>query len=125
EQTTKALSPLAGSANLVQTYAKRILNDERAVQFHTQISIMAKKDPKIANLNPDSLVTAMLACIHLDLMPNTPEQLAHVIPYGNQAQFQIGYKGLLRLAYRSGQIRRVNAEVVYEGDDFSYELGLN
>ena len=41
-----------------------------------------------------------------------------------QVQFQIGYKGLLDLAYRSPQLQTVQAHCVYENDIFSYELGL-
>jgi recombination protein RecT len=116
---------LKETATNVQAYAKKILNDdERAAQFFTQVSVMAKANPAIANAKPESSITAMLACIHLDLMPNTPEQLAHLIPYGGGIQFQVGYKGMLRLAQRSGQVLRVNAEVVYVDDTFEYELGL-
>lgn len=122
---TKPVSALDFTARQVQAYAKKLLDDERAAAFFTQVSVMAKRDPKIAQCSSDSLIAAMLACIHLDLMPNTPEQLAHVIPYGKQAQFQVGYKGLLRLAHRSNQVRSVNAEVVYQGDQFDVELGTS
>ena len=51
-----------------------------------------------------------------------------MIPYKNkgqvECQFQFGYKGLLELAYRSGQIQTIQAETVYEADVFEYELGL-
>lgn len=120
---TKELSPLQQAANQIQTYAKKIVSDDRAGQYWTQVSVMAKQNPAIRNATPDSLITAMLACITLDLMPNTPEQLAYIIPYGRGVQFQVGYKGLLRLAHRSGQVRSVNAEVVYAGDTFEVELG--
>ena len=42
----------------------------------------------------------------------------------NECQFQLGYKGLLDLAYRSGEISSVQAQIVYENDDFSYSYGL-
>lgn len=49
---------------------------------------------------------------------------AYLIPYGNQCQFQLGYKGLIDLAYRSGEISTIGAEAVHENDTFEYELGL-
>lgn len=53
---------------------------------------------------------------------------AYLIPYKNkghlECQFQIGYKGLIDLAYRSGQVQMIQANVVYENDEFEYELGL-
>lgn len=112
------------TADQIQTYAKKIVPDDRAGEFWTQISIMAKQSPAIRNARPDSFITAMLACVTLDLMPNTPEGLAYIIPYKDSVQFQIGYKGLMRLAYRSGEVVRINTEVVYDGDEFEYELGL-
>lgn len=61
----------------------------------------------------------------LGLEPNTPLGQAYLIPYGNQCQFQIGYKGLLDLAYRSGEVKMIDAQTVYENDEFEYELGLD
>lgn len=122
-QENKTVTVLQDTANQIQTYAKKIVSDERAGQYWTQVSIMAKQTPAIRTADPDSLITAMLACITLDLMPNTPEGLAYIIPYGKRVQFQVGYKGLMRLAHRSGQVRSISVEVVYEGDTFEVELG--
>ena len=71
----------------------------------------------------------MMNSAQLGLEPNTPLGQAYLIPYKNhgtlEAQFQIGYKGLIDLAYRSGQVKTIYAEAVYENDEFEYELGLN
>lgn len=127
----RALATLNDAATLVATYAARLLNDRRAQQFYAQISLMVKQEPKIAMCTPESVLTSMMACVHLDLMPNTPEQHAFVIPYKNkrlgimQLQFQIGYKGMLVLAERSGQVRKIEAELVFDADKFTYRLGLD
>lgn len=118
-----ATSPLKQTANMVAQYATKLTNNERAQQFYAQVSIMAQNQPDLAKVDPTSLLSAVMACVHLDLMPNTPEQYAFVIPYGKQAQFQIGYKGLLELAYRTANISSINAELVFEGDEFRVELG--
>lgn len=64
----------------------------------------------------------------LGLEPNTPLGQAYLIPYKNKGkldcQFQIGYKGLLDLVYRNPDIQTVQAQCVYENDQFEYELGL-
>ena len=57
--------------------------------------------------------------------PNTPIGQAYLIPYGNQVQFQLGYKELIDLAYRSGEVQSIQAHEVHEDDTFEYELGLN
>lgn len=121
------LATLQDAASLVEKYALRLGNDKRAQEFSTYISIMAQKEPKIKRATPESIVTAMMACVSLDLMPNTPQQHAYIIPYknGNQmeVQFQLGYKGLVELAYRGAQILSINAELVFEGDEFKQSLG--
>lgn len=124
------LATLNDAAQLVAKYAARLISDERAQQFYSQLSLMAKQEPKIAMCTPQSVLTAMMACVHLDLMPNTPEQHAFVIPYNNKGrgvmelQFQPGYKGLLVLAQRSGQVRKIEAQLVFKGDKFNYDLGI-
>ena len=64
----------------------------------------------------------------LGLEPNTPVGQAYLIPYKNkgiqECQFQLGYKGLIDLAYRSGEIKDIQAHEVYENDAFEYEFGL-
>ena len=70
-----------------------------------------------------------MVCAQLDLEPNTPSGLAYLIPYGRECQFQVGYKGLLQLMYRSGAIASFNADVVYRGELerglFRYTSGIH
>lgn len=81
--------------------------------------------PKLEKCTPQSFVGALLIAAQLGVEPNTALGQAYLIPYGNQCQFQLGYKGMLDLAYRTGEVRSITAEVVREGDLFEYELGLN
>ena len=70
----------------------------------------------------------MMQAAQLGLEPNTPIGQAYLIPYRNkgtlECQFQLGYKGLIDLAYRSGDIKDIQAHEVYENDTFEYEYGL-
>ena len=98
----------------------------------TRIALSAVGNtPKLAVCTPQSFLGAMMNAAQLGLEPNTPLGQAYLIPYENrkkgitECQFQIGYKGLLDLAYRSGEVSMVDAQVVYENDKFDYELGLN
>ena len=43
------------------------------------------------------------------------------MPYGNNAQFQLGYKGLIQLAIRSGQIKNINSGIIYASQFISYD----
>ena len=87
--------------------------------------------PKLAECTPESFLGAMMQAAQLGLEANTPLGQAYLIPRWNskknenEVNFQIGYKGLIDLAYRSGQVSTIGAYVVYEHDEFSYSLGLN
>jgi len=77
---------------------------------------------------PMSFLAALMNAAQLGLEPNTPLGQAYLIPYKNkgnyECQFQIGYKGLIDLAYRNGQMQTIQAQTVYENDYFDYEYGL-
>lgn len=81
-------------------------------------------NPSLAKCSQTSLIGALLCAAQAGLEPNTSLGQAYIIPYGEKAQFQISYKGLIELAHRSGQLKDISAHVVYEGDTFEYELGL-
>lgn len=110
---------------MVLKYATTLINSEVAAEFQTRMKLIQRLNPKLAEVSPESLFTAMMACVHLRLMPNTTEQLAHIIPYGKEAQFQIGYKGMAELAYRTGNVVKIDQEVVFKGDEFDWSLGLD
>jgi recombination protein RecT len=95
----------------------------------TRITLTAlSTNPKLSECSPRSFIAAMMTAAQLGVEPNTPLGQAYLIPYRNkgamECQFQLGYKGLIDLAYRSGQVKTIQAHTVYEGDEFSYELGL-
>ena len=87
-------------------------------------------NPKLAETTPQSFLGAMMTAAQLGVEPNTPLGQAYLLPYWNskanayECQFQLGYKGLLDLAYRSGEISVIQAQVVYSEDTFTYSFGL-
>ena len=87
-------------------------------------------NPKLAECSPMSFLGAMMTSAQLGMEVNTPLGQAYLIPRWNskknctECQFQLGYKGMIELAYRSGEVSTVSAHVVYENDAFEYELGL-
>ena len=105
-----------------------ILTPER---FTRMVMTALSNNPRLTQCTPNSFVGAMMQAAQLGLEPNTPLGQAYLIPYWSskkkcyECQFQIGYKGLIDLAYRSGQVRDIQAHEVYEQDEFTYELGLN
>lgn len=95
----------------------------------TRIALSALNNtPALQKCTPMSFLAALMNAAQLGLEPNTPLGQAYLIPYKNkgvlECQFQIGYKGLIDLAYRNGQMQTIQAQAVYENDEFSYEYGL-
>ena len=86
-------------------------------------------NPKLASCTPKSFLGAMMSAAQLGLEPNTPLGQAYLIPFKNhgqdEVQFQIGYKGLIDLAYRSGEVEVVQSQIVYENDHFECQYGLD
>lgn len=97
----------------------------------TRMTLTAlRTTPKLAQCNPMSFLAAMMSAAQLGLEPNTPLGQAYLIPFKNNragtmdVQFQVGYKGLIDLAYRSGEVEVVQAQCVYANDEFECEYGL-
>lgn len=102
------------------------------------IQNMLGKNPKLLECTPQSVIGAITVASELGLEPNTPLGLGFILPYQQskkdasgrwvktmEAQFQIGYKGIIELAYRSGRVRSIAAECVYKNDTFKRVLGLH
>ena len=85
--------------------------------------------PQLRECTPMSFIAALLNAAQLGLEPNTPLGQAYLIPYKNrntvECQFQLGYKALINLAFRTGQMQMIQAHVVRERDVFDFEYGLN
>lgn len=126
-QIAQALN--AWGQNLQMTLPKHLTPD-RFIQMAT--SIIAK-NPAIAECTAQSVVGAILQASILGFPPVEALGYCYFVPFNNkkgnttvkEVQFQIGYKGLMDLARRSGKIETIHAFVVVEGDTFDYELGLN
>lgn len=83
------------------------------------------KTPKLQKCSGSSLVGALFQCAELGLEPGGTLGKAYLVPYGDQCTLIIGYRGLIDLARRSGDLEQIEAHVVYEGDTFELEFGLN
>lgn len=83
---------------------------------------------KLGQCTPKSFLGAMMQAAQLGLEPNTPLGQAYLIPRRNhgvlETSFEIGYKGMIDLAYRSGEVSVIMAQIVYENDEFEYSFGL-
>ena len=91
-----------------------------------QIAIAAAvKNPAILRCNPETVMTSIMQAAELGLEPGGALGEGYLVPYGATCQFIPGYRGLISLARRSGQIVSIEAHLVYEKDDFDFEHGLD
>ena len=137
-QETAAARTQEGARPTIQQYIKQMAPAIKAAlpavmtpERFTRITLSAlSTSPKLQGCTPPSFLGAMMTAAQLGVEPNTPLGQAYLIPYWSkkagayECQFQIGYKGLIDLAYRSEGVSTIMAQVVYENDEFSYSFGL-
>ena len=102
------------------------LNPER---FQRIVLTAISSNPKLQECAPTSFLGAMMTAAQLGVEPNTPLGQGYLIPRngrnGMECTFQLGYKGMIDLAYRSGNISTIGAYVVHQNDEFHVQFGLN
>lgn len=81
------------------------------------------KTPKLLDCTQKSLLRSVVYLAQIQLMPDTPDQHAHLIPYGTECQVIVNYQGYIELAHRSGRVETIYAHLVYENDEFDEVLG--
>lgn len=96
---------------------------KKAAGFMSSIIAVANNNKLLAKANPATVIGAAAQAAMLDLPINQSLGFAYIVPYGNEAQFQLGYKGYIQLAQRSGQYVDIGAKTVYEGE-LEYENRL-
>lgn len=88
-----------------------------------------QNNPKLLDCTRDSLLSSVMAAAQLGLEIDAVLGRAYLVPFAKGQDLIctliVGYKGYVDLAYRSGQLAGIQAEVVYEKDLFEFEMGLN
>lgn len=126
---TKSMT-IADMVKALEPEIKKALPSVITPERFTRMALSAlNTTPKLAECSQMSFLAALMNAAQLGLEPNTPLGQAYLIPYNNKGkldcQFQMGYKGLIDLAYRTDSVQTIQAQAVYENDEFDYTLGLN
>lgn len=134
---TPTTAPVAKPKTKAPIIVQQVLSDQfkkqlaLAVPKHLNADRMARiaatevrKNKALLNTEPTSFLGSVMQAAQLGLEPGSALGQAYLVPYGNQCQLIIGYKGMIDLARRSGQVLSLNAYAVREGDDFNFQLGL-
>lgn len=121
-------------ANLIERQKSEIaralprhLDPDRLARIATTV---LRQTPGLASADPASFLGALMTCAQLGLEPG-PLGHAYLVPFKDnrtgrtEVTFIPGYRGLVELARRSGQVQSVQARVVRDGDNFAYSFGLD
>lgn len=116
--TLTAPVPKTGAVALKTTLSNPAINKrieevlgKRAPQFCASMISLAS-DPQFRDVEPNSIIQECMKAAVLDLPIEKSLGFAHIVPYAGKASFQIGYKGLIQLAQRTGCYAKMNARVV-------------
>jgi recombination protein RecT len=129
----KTLGTLLSGADMKDRF-NQILG-KRAVGFMSNILSIANSNTLLKNADPMSIISSAMLSATLDLPINQNLGFAYIVPYNQSYQdangkwqkkqvatFQIGYKGFLQLAQRSGQFKTINAIPIHEGQVLAHNL---
>ena len=84
------------------------------------VNLVAQSE-KLQACSPVSIMSAAKIAATLDLPIDRSLGFAAIVPYGNEAQFQMQYKGLIQLAIRSGNYKHIMATEIYQDEFLSYD----
>ena len=98
---------------------EEVLN-KRAPQYMSSIVNLVNSDTNLKKCEPMSVIASCMVAATMDLPVDKNLGYAWVVPYGNKAQFQMGYKGYIQLALRTGQYKAINVTEIREGELISW-----
>ncbi|MEC1271518.1 recombinase RecT [Bacillus subtilis] len=89
---------------------------KRASQFTASILSLYNSENTLQKADPMSVISSAMVAATLDLPVDKNLGYAWIVPYKGRAQFQLGYKGYIQLALRTGQYKSINCIPVHEGE---------
>lgn len=110
----QTLNTMLGS-ELVKKRFFEILG-KKSAGFISSILSVVKNNDMLTKADPASVLNSAVIAATLDLPINPNLGYAYIVPYKGAAAFQMGYKGYVQLAMRTGQYKTINAVEVHEGD---------
>lgn len=116
------MKKLVNAPAMIERAQNALGSEKDAKAFLTSVLSLYNDDKLLAKCNPNDVMVECLKAATLKLPVTKSLGFAYVIPYGNTPQFQLGYRGLIQLAQRSGQYKYLNAGCVYEGMKIRTEI---
>jgi len=115
---TNSLKSMLSSATVKARFDEVLKS--KAPGFISSVLSAVATNKALQTCEPGTVLQAAAIAASLDLSVNSSLGECHIVPYNNQAQFQVGWRGLVQLALRTGQYEKMNSVEVYEGELVSY-----
>lgn len=109
------LQQLMNSGAVVKKMNDVLGSEKKASSFISSVISVSQNNKLLRNAEPMSILSSAMVAATLDLPVVPTLGMAYLVPYKGVCSFQIGYKGILELAMRSGEFRNIIDEVVYDG----------
>lgn len=108
------LGVMIGQKSVQERFEKML--GEKAPAFLSSLLTITNQNKMLQKCHPQSILSAAAIAASLDLGINPSLGFAYIVPYGNTASFQCGYKGYIQMAQRSGLMKKIIACEVYRGE---------
>lgn len=121
-RTQKASLTAYLSQDAVKRQINNVIGGQRGTRFIAGIVSAVQATPALWECTNPSILSAALLGESLNLSPSPQLGQYYLVPYDNrakgakEAQFQLGYKGYIQLAIRSGQYKKLNVLAIKEGE---------
>ena len=122
KQDASTLTGLLSLPNVQQKIVS-LVGDRKAAFISTLLAVQNGNDA-LKKCTPLSILSAAIGAAVLNFTVDPNLGFAYIVPYGNKAQLQVGYKGFVQLALRSGTYKTITANEVYEGEIVSFNRFL-
>ena len=123
EQRMATVQDVLENSNVRKALTDLLPNNIDPNRFARIAMSSLRRNPALLQCNPPSFLSALLQSATLGLEPDTALGHSYLIPYGKEATLIVGYEGYIDLAYRSGVVTSIHANVVREDDDFDWGEG--
>lgn len=109
------------SQSAIKNQINAVLGGEGGTRFIAGLVSSVSTTPGLKSCTNASLVSGALLGESLKLSPSPQLGQFYLVPFGDKAQFVLGYKGMIQLAIRSGQYRKMNVIAIKEGELIKYD----
>lgn len=115
QKNPQTIQSLMASTAVFKKISDVFGNERKASAFISSVISVTQNNKLLRDAAPMSILSSAMVAATLDLPVVPTLGMAYIVPYKKVAQFQLGYKGVLELAMRSGEFRTIIDEVVYKG----------